>query len=308
MNITQAKKINIVAWLAEQGIHPKGKSCQGELLYLSPCRQEKHPSFSVSPSKNVWHDFATGEGGSIVDLIMALRHVDVRGALAILANGDNSLYPCCHLNSTHFVDVNGNKERIQIQAVKELRHPALLRYIRERCIPEDIARQFCKEIHYTNGDYSFFAVGFPNANNGWEVRNEREGSKRTIYSKMYSFVPNGADNVVIFEGFFDFLSFLAALSVDKRQKHDYLILNSVSLVKYARNIINDYDYSTIYTALDNDEAGRKATENIIGFRLHGVQAIDLAPRYAPHNDINEWLCHNPDRVFNEQVRASGLFP
>ena len=37
-------------------------------MYLSLLREERTPSFSVSYDKNLWHDFGTGEGGSIIDL------------------------------------------------------------------------------------------------------------------------------------------------------------------------------------------------------------------------------------------------
>ena len=37
-------------------------------MYLSLLREERTPSFSVSYDKNLWHDFGTGEGGSIIAL------------------------------------------------------------------------------------------------------------------------------------------------------------------------------------------------------------------------------------------------
>jgi len=38
-------------------------------MYLSLLREERTPSFSVSYDKNLWHDFGTGEGGSIIALV-----------------------------------------------------------------------------------------------------------------------------------------------------------------------------------------------------------------------------------------------
>ena len=34
-------------------------------MYLSLLREERIPSYD----KNLWHDFGTGEGGSIIDLV-----------------------------------------------------------------------------------------------------------------------------------------------------------------------------------------------------------------------------------------------
>lgn len=40
----------------------------GDYLCSSPFREDKHPSFSISPEKRCWHDFATGEGGKLSEL------------------------------------------------------------------------------------------------------------------------------------------------------------------------------------------------------------------------------------------------
>ena len=55
------RRISIRAYLAVRGIN-RG-------MYLSLLREERTPSFSVSYDKNLWHDFGTGEGGSIIDLV-----------------------------------------------------------------------------------------------------------------------------------------------------------------------------------------------------------------------------------------------
>lgn len=44
----------------------------GNYLCSSPFREDRHPSFSISPEKRAWHDFATGEGGRLSDLCAEL--------------------------------------------------------------------------------------------------------------------------------------------------------------------------------------------------------------------------------------------
>lgn len=60
------------------------KRAGSNLKGLSPFRDEKTPSFVVSPSKQIWKDFSTGKGGSAITFLMeiegfsypeALRHV-----------------------------------------------------------------------------------------------------------------------------------------------------------------------------------------------------------------------------------------
>jgi hypothetical protein len=38
-------------------------------LCCSPFREERHPSFSISPDGLLWHDFTTGEGGDVVSFV-----------------------------------------------------------------------------------------------------------------------------------------------------------------------------------------------------------------------------------------------
>ena len=69
MNYEEIKRrISIRAYLAARGINPRWER-GNRGMYLSPLRKERTASFSVSYDKNLWHDFGTGEGGSIIDLV-----------------------------------------------------------------------------------------------------------------------------------------------------------------------------------------------------------------------------------------------
>ena len=58
---------------------------QGEELWgLSCFKAENTPSFSVNPNKGVFKDFSSGQGGNIINFIMAYRECDVREAIQIL--------------------------------------------------------------------------------------------------------------------------------------------------------------------------------------------------------------------------------
>ena len=59
------------AWLTST--FPGGRfQKDGNYLCSSPFREDRHPSFSISPEKRAWHDFATGEGGRLSDLCREL--------------------------------------------------------------------------------------------------------------------------------------------------------------------------------------------------------------------------------------------
>ena len=73
MTYDEINRISIRAYLAARGIVPQRE--QGNRgMYLSPLRKERTASFSVSYDKNLWHDFGTGEGGSINDLVARMEN------------------------------------------------------------------------------------------------------------------------------------------------------------------------------------------------------------------------------------------
>lgn len=77
MNLDELKAAYTIprAW-RELGLKGEpGKSCR------SPFRDDGNPSFSVHDDGRKWHDFATGEGGSVVDFVMQARSCDTAQAI-----------------------------------------------------------------------------------------------------------------------------------------------------------------------------------------------------------------------------------
>lgn len=52
---------------------------------LCPFHQERHPSFSISPKKNIWHCFGCGAGGDVFSFIMRAENVTFPDAVKLLA-------------------------------------------------------------------------------------------------------------------------------------------------------------------------------------------------------------------------------
>jgi CHC2 zinc finger domain protein len=65
---------------------------------------------------------------------------------------------------------------------------------------------------------------------------------------------------------------------------DSIVLNSLAL--FPKVIPRVLGYSSIECFLDNDEAGRKAFEQLKRLCPH---VIDGSVRYQAHKDLNEWL-------------------
>ena len=63
--------IDIVRHYSGVELKQKGKEYWGSC----PFHNERTPSFSVNPAKNIWHCFSCGAGGSSVDFVMKLKNL-----------------------------------------------------------------------------------------------------------------------------------------------------------------------------------------------------------------------------------------
>ena len=58
----------------------------GNLFGLCPFHNEKTPSFSVSPEKQIYHCFGCGKGGGVVNFIMEIENLSFPEAVHFLAD------------------------------------------------------------------------------------------------------------------------------------------------------------------------------------------------------------------------------
>ena len=178
--------------------------------------------------------------------------------------------------------------------------PHLLKYLQEeRCIDMEKAMPFLRCISYEVRGLHYQAIGFANQSGGYELR-DNGSFKGTIAPKDITpvFTDKITDRmklVCVFEGFMDFLSFL---SMKKEIISHRLVMNSVSNVARSIRYLNDRQVSSIRTFLDNDEAGRRATED---FMEAGFKVDDMSVHYRNFKDLNEYHIH---RVREQQKSLS----
>lgn len=72
-------------------------------------------------------------------------------------------------------------------------------------------------------------------------------------------------------------------------RQDYVILNSVSNVSKAIDVLHGYE--RIHCLLDNDEAGRNAYWELAGEFAGRIR--DFSQNYNGHKDLNDYLCGKP---------------
>ena len=286
------KNISIRQFLARRGILPKYER-NGYGMYLSPLREERTPSFKVDYVRNLWYDFGLGEGGTLLTLVMRLERCDSREAVRRLQNGEKRDAGSASLSPSvgERPAVGGPSPVVRLAAVPALRilsddplrHPALIGYLVSRGIVPSVAAAFCREVRYEVNGRAFFAVGFRNDAGGWELRSER--FKGGSSPKHITTIDNRSDTVIAFEGFMDFLAYLS-LKHPERLRIDATVLNSVVNLPKAVPFLSRHP--VIHTFFDNDEAGRKATADLIRLCPRS-EVIDQSSFYSGHKDVNDYL-------------------
>lgn len=275
-DIQQLKRLSIRDYLSRRGIRPARENDRYG-FYLSPLRTEHTPSFKVDYVLNLWYDFGTDKGGSIIDLVMGLENCDKTQAIRLLDSGE--INPVALAPASAIPSVPA----LRILAHTPLQHAALIGYLRERGISPAIAGAYCRQVRYAVGGREFFAIGFRNDAGGWELRSEH--FKGGSSPKHITTLDNHADTCIAFEGFMDFLSYLT-LKKAERLRIDAVVLNSVVNIGKALPFLQRH--RAVHTFFDNDEAGLRATAQVQQL-APAVEVVDQSSFYRDHNDLNDYL-------------------
>ena len=298
MNIKKIKQIKLQDFLASIGCKAV-KQYGVNLMYLSPLRTEKHASFKVNTEINQWYDFGIGRGGNIIALaellynssdVSYLIHQIERNAPSSVSGSLPTVKPITPQNSF---------EHLQVLPIT---HPALIKYLEERCIDIETARTVCKELHFDTRGKHYFGIGFPNISGGYEIRNPffKGCIAPKDISHFYAEEPKKV--CLVFEGFMDFLSFmtLRRKENDRLKRQDYLVLNSVTNIHKAAKRLSRYD--SVQCFLDNDEAGRNSYLQLS--KELGKPVTDASTLYNGFKDLNEYLCAESKHSENAENKKS----
>lgn len=305
ISATEAKKIDLVAWLKTLGHSPQ-KIRNNDHWYLSPFRQEKTPSFKVNQQLNVWFDHGIGEGGNPIDFGIRYFNCSVAELLQRLSNDQSlcfSFHPHPAIQAGEKKNAARETGRIKVISIQQISDPGLRQYLSSRKIPDDIANQFCKEVSFELYDKKHVAIGFQNDQDGYELRNAYfKGSSSPKSSTQL--VRSEAENLLVFEGFFSFLSFQTLqakppqnfIDLPKHQSN-FLVLNSLSFFEKNREAMEKY--AAIHLCLDHDDAGKKATAKALQW---SDKYKDLSRLYSQHKDLNEYLLSTPSHELKQSQR------
>jgi DNA primase len=263
----------MVDYLAKAGHQPK-RIRDKDYWYFSPLRNEKTASFKVNRKINRWFDHGTGKGGNLIDFALLYHNCKITEWLQSL-NGD-FLSPQSPIS-----DDKTTERLITIQAEFPLSSPALLNYLKQRNISLSTAHDFCVEVQYKFQEKFYYGIGFKNDLAGFEIRNPFY--KNSSSPKGITTIKNATKTVAVFEGFFDFLSFISLKANNSAINYSFCILNSLSFFETARPFLEAQE--SIQLFLDNDNAGQNCTKYAI--KLH-PKYIDGSNLYKGFKDLNEW--------------------
>jgi CHC2-type zinc finger protein/Toprim domain-containing protein len=277
--VEEVKNTDMVDYLQRLGIKP-AKVTRNDYWFLSPFRDEKVPSFKVNRSMNRWYDFGEGKGGNLIDFGILYHHCSVKEFLEKM----NTSF------SFHQQNIPANHEdeevkKIKVINAKKISSLVLIRYLHKRRIPIDIASKFCKEIDYELYGKRYYALGFKNDAGGYELRNEK--FKASSSPKDITLIKNNAANLTVFEGFFNFLSYLAIHKSQEQPCTDFLILNSTTFFEKSLPLMQLYKCKHLY--LDCDTTGQKCIQKTQAIDKESF--IDERALYKNYKDLNDWIMH-----------------
>lgn len=287
-----------------------GKDCRpvSRNMYLSPLREETNASFCINPRSNTWYDFGTGEGGGVIDIVCRLSGCARKEAYDVLSV-INGRYPeTVGIPHSRKADTREQESPIVIEYISQrFTNRALIVYAAGRGIPKEVLDANCQQICYhliNRPDRQTTAIGFMNDKGGYSLRNSRTKISNSSYVSTIAGT-SGTGAVMVFEGFFDFLSFLADNGIT-RPESSVCVLNGVGNVAHSIPFLEGFSEILLY--LDNDSAGKKTAETItehLSSRTKDDGVIrnvrDMSHTYMGFKDYNSMLC---DRTEKESLPSN----
>lgn len=278
-SLEEARNIDMVDYLSKLG-HEPTKIRNNDYWYQSPLRNEKIASFKINRKMNRWYDHGIGKGGNIIDFIILYHKCSVGESLSQLSGISFFQQP----SKNHLVpkiDFHADS-KIKILHEKTISSFALVRYLHQRRLPMDLVDRYCKEVKYELNSKEYFGISFKNDSGGYEIRNPF--FKASSSPKDITTFKNGGVLASVFEGFTDFLSFMAIHKNQPQIKSDYVVLNSVSFFEKARPFMEQHKIIKLY--LDRDKTGQKYSQYALSL---SNKYKDESCLYKQHKDLNDWI-------------------
>ncbi len=251
----KVRSVDIVDYLSSLG-HFSVKIKGPDYWFKSPFRDEKEASFKVNRDRNIWYDHGIGKGGNLLEfgkMYFNCSFEEVLEKFNQLPDNNFSFHNQISQNGVQ----NELDSTIQVKSSSTIADPDLISYLKSRCIPLEIANEFCSEVKFQLFGKEYTSIGFRNDLGGFELRSEN--FKGSSSPKSSTLIKNESNQISVFEGFFDFLSFQTMKFWGGYQKDDlpkkqskFLILNSLAFLFSLEGLFKNS--MVIHLYLDRDKA------------------------------------------------------
>ena len=150
--IDEVRQTNDIVDVISQYVHLKrsGRNFFG----LCPFHNEKSPSFSVSPDKQIFHCFGCGVGGNIFTFLTKIEGISFIEAVQILAERSNIQLPTLQNGADSF------KEELKAKVYKVNEFTAKFYHENLYKAESKIAQEYIKKRKLTNNTLKAFQIGF----------------------------------------------------------------------------------------------------------------------------------------------------
>ena len=150
--IEEVKQSNDIVEVISQYVHLKrsGRNFFG----LCPFHNEKSPSFSVSPDKQIFHCFGCGVGGNAISFISKIEGIGFKESIEVLAERANIKLPTIESN------VDNKKEELKSKVYKVNAFTA--DYYHKKLYQKEskLAQEYIKQRKINNETLESFKIGF----------------------------------------------------------------------------------------------------------------------------------------------------
>ena len=121
---------------------------------LCPFHNEKSPSFSVSPDKQIFHCFGCGVGGNVISFISKIEGIGFKEAIEVLAEKANIKLPTIDNN------IDSKKEELKAKVYKVNSFTAEFYHKKLYELSSKIAQEYVKKRQLNNETLKSFKIGF----------------------------------------------------------------------------------------------------------------------------------------------------
>lgn len=289
IDLTQVKEFPIPDILARIGFEPVRRG-MNDWTYHTPWREDRNASLHVRLSTNTWKDFAEEKSGtSNIDLVIKLGLAqNWRDAAQWILELRNMPLVRSSAFAATKSPIEPNPSSASIIEVKTIDSEGLYRYGESRGISRSVLQKYCLEITFrSQRGREYTVLGFQNTKGGYVLRMSK-WLKCNVGPSTFSYISESTgDEIYVFEGFFDFLSFRELFP---NKLSDYLVLNSVVHSQAAAQHIQSRNYSQVLCYLDGDAKGSEAL-NTFKTTLRLARVVDESSIYTKQGfkDLNEML-------------------